>query len=415
MWLCCACVAAQEGDIRRPLAYRAYMERVQRQNPGYAAEQLGVSVAEAELKAAHVFNDFTFGVEYADNDERHKQMGRSVSAELSRTFSPGKRSARIDLARSEKELNGALLEDYFHTLRAEATLAYLHALARQELCRIRQRAFDHMHQLAGADSIRFHLGEIAQIDATRSSLEAGIMYNELIRAQSELHDACLALALWTGDGDSRAVHVPQGQLRVDGRAFDLDELLETAVANRADLAAAMRSVDVAAKALTVARRERNVDFDVALGYSHNTRVRNEIAPAPQFNGVTLGVAIPLKLSNLNRGAVSAAGYRLRQAEINRRRAEQEVRNGVMQRYARYGAALAQVRNYDRGLLQQAEAVIEGKRYSYRRGETSLLEVLDAQRTYDDLQAGYVETVYDCIVSLVELERSAAIWDLRIGE
>ena len=32
-----------------------------------------------------------------------------------------------DLARSEQELSGALLEDYFRNLRAEATLAYLDA------------------------------------------------------------------------------------------------------------------------------------------------------------------------------------------------------------------------------------------------------------------------------------------------
>jgi cobalt-zinc-cadmium efflux system outer membrane protein len=388
------------------------MEQVRLQNLNYAAEQLGASIAEAELKAAHVFNDFTLGVEYADNDERNKMMGRSLSVELSRTFSPGKRGARIDLARSEKELNAALLEDYFHTLRAEATLAYLHALAKYELCLVKESAYSHMRLLAEGDSIRFHLGQITQADATRSKLEAGIIYNELVQAQAELHNACLSLALWTGETDPR-ICVPADRLRLDERVFDLDELIRTALANRADLAAALKNVDVAEKALKVTRRERNMDFDLALGYNYNTEVRNEIAPAPQFNGVTLGVAVPLKFSNLNKGAVKAAEYRVRQAEINCRQAEMEIRNGVMQRFAQHRAMLEQVKNYDKGLLQQARSVVDGKTYSYQRGETSLLEALDARRTYDDLQAGYIETLHDCMAALVELERSAGIWDVKI--
>jgi len=142
-------------------------------------------------------------------------------------------------------------------------------------------------------------------------------------------------------------------------------------------------------------------------------VRNEIAPAPQFNGLTLGVAIPLKFSNTNRGAVKAAEFRVRQAELNYRQAELEIRNSVMQSYAQYDALLRQVRNYDTGLLQKAQEVLDGKTYSYRRGETSLLEVLDAQRTHDDVRANYVETLYNYLSALAGLERNAGIWDIKI--
>jgi cobalt-zinc-cadmium efflux system outer membrane protein len=74
--------------------------------------------------------------------------------------------------------------------------------------------------------------------------------------------------------------------------------------------------------------------------------------------------------------------------------------------------LQQVKRYDEELLTQAQMVIDGKIYSYNRGETSLLEVLDAQRTYNELQTGYIETLYNCLASLVELERNAGIWDIK---
>jgi cobalt-zinc-cadmium efflux system outer membrane protein len=416
-----------QAQNRQPTDYAEFMKQVKDHNIAYAAEQLNISVAEAELQASHVFNDPSIGVEYADNDERRMQMGRSVSVELSKTFSPGKRSANIALARSEKELNEALLEDYFHTLRAEATLAYFEALKAKELCRIKEDAWHSIMQLASSDSLRHSLGEITQVDATQSRLEAGMLYNELLQAQADADNAVAGLSLWTG-GDAIAsgmsvdyfVHrnddTQDGNLsKLDGttfeRLFALDELIQTALDNRADLAAALKNVDVAAKQLKVAKSERNMDFDLALGYNYNTEVRNEIAPAPQFNGITLGVSIPLKFSNLNKGTLKAAELRIRQAELNYNQAELEIRNSVTQSYSQYSSQLAQVRNFDTGLLRQAQEVIEGKNYSYSRGETSLHELLEARRTYDDLRATYIETLYNCLSALVSLERNAGIWDI----
>ncbi|KAA6309794.1 Cobalt-zinc-cadmium resistance protein CzcC, partial [termite gut metagenome] len=190
-------------------------------------------------------------------------------------------------------------------------------------------------------------------------------------------------------------------------------LLQTALTNRADLAAAMQNTEVAQKALKVVKRERKPDIDWAVGYNFNTEVRNEIAPAPKFNGITVGLSVPLKFSNLNRGAVRAAEYRMQQAEINYLQAELEVQTSVMQSLRRYVSLQEQVKQYDEGLLENATLVIQGKIYSYDRGEISLLEVLDARRTHDELHASYIETLFGCAAALIELERNAGIWDIVI--
>jgi cobalt-zinc-cadmium efflux system outer membrane protein len=142
-------------------------------------------------------------------------------------------------------------------------------------------------------------------------------------------------------------------------------------------------------------------------------VRNEIAPAPKFNGITLGVTLPLKFSSFNKGAVQSAEFRIRQAEINYRQAELEVQSSVMQSFRQYSSLLEQIKQYDKELLQNARLIIDGKIYSYNRGETSLLEVLDAQRTYNELHTSYIETLYNCVASLIELERNAGIWDIMV--
>ena len=398
-------------EVQKNINYQTYIDLVWKQNLGYAAEKLNISIANAELKAARIFNDIMLGAEYADNDDRNMQMGRSVSVELSKTFSPGKRSANIDLAGSEKELTDALLEDYFHSLRAEATLAYFEAIMQTELFRVKQQSYENILDLAKSDSIRHHLGTITKVDAIQSSLEAGIARNEVIQSRAELHNTYSSLYLWLGEFSGETLLIPEGALTMPERIFNMEELLQTALNNRADLAAAMKNVDVARKALKVTKRERNMDFDLALGYNYNTEVRNEIAPAPVFNGVTLGVAVPLKFSNLNKGTVRAAEYRAQQAELNYQQAELEVQASVIQSLRTYKSMLEQVKNFESGLLQDAKSVIDGKIYSYERGETSLLEVLDAQRTHDELHASYIETLYNCVVSLIELERNAGIWDI----
>ena len=398
-------------EAQKKINYHTYMELVWKQNIGYAAEKLNISVANAEVKAAHVFNDIMLGAEYADNDDKNMQMGRSVSVELSKTFSPGKRSANIDLAKSEKELTDALLEDYFHSLRAEATLAYFEAIMQTELFRVKQQSSENICDLAKSDSIRHQLGEIMKVDAIQSGLEAGISRNEVIQMRAELQNTYSSLDLWLGEFSGETLLIPEGTLSISERIFNTEDLLQTALNNRADLAAAMKNVNVARKALKVTKRERNMDFDIALGYNYNTEVRNEIAPAPIFNGVTLGVAIPLKFSNINKGTVRAAEFRTQQAELVYQQAELEVQSSVIQSLRKYKSMLEQVKNFENGLLQDAKLVIDGKKYSYERGETSLLEVLNAQRTYDEMQESYIETLYQCVVSLVELERNAGVWDI----
>ena len=193
----------------------------------------------------------------------------------------------------------------------------------------------------------------------------------------------------------------------------LGDLIAKAVENRSDLVAALRNTTVAKKAVKVARRENIPDIDVSLEIGRNYRVLNEEAPAPPFTGITAGIAFPLKLSALNRGAVNAARFREKQAEMQYSQARLQVQTEVMQAYHQYQSLAEQMKHYENGLLKQAQEVLDGKIYSYNRGEVSLLEVLNAQRTFDEVQAQYIETLFNYNAALVELEKAVGIWDITL--
>ena len=395
------------------LSYTQYMTCVINDNLGYAAEKLNVPAAQAEVTAAKVFNDPNLSVSYYNNENNTLQMGEGVEVELSKTFTFGKRGANIALAKSEQALAEALLADYFRQLRADATVTYLEALRQQRLYQVKQRTYEHMRQLAESDSLRFRLGEIREVDATQSRVEAGVLRNELAQAQSELYRAFSDLRLMMGSFGTDTLFVPEGELQLPARSFVLAELLDEAMRERTDLVVASRNKEVASKVLKVTRRERNTDVDLSIAVSRNARVHNEEAPAPPFTGVTAGIAIPLKFSNLNKGSVRAARFREQQAELQYQEACLTVQTEVMQAYRMYEVCSQQVEAYDNGLLRQAAEVMEGKNYSYQRGEVSLLEVLDAQRTYDDVQAQYIETLFNYSVALVELGRAVGLWDITL--
>ncbi|MEG1499126.1 MAG: TolC family protein [Bacteroidales bacterium] len=402
-----------EAQLKKNISFDQYIEQVQQKNIAYAAEKLNISIADANITSAKIFLDPSLSVEYAYNDDHRMQMGQGISAELSKTFSVGKRKVKIDFANKEKERDLALLEDYFRNLRAEASITYLEAIKQEKLYEVQLKSYYSISELAKGDSIRFVLGKITAVDALQSRIEADIIYNELLQAQSELYHAYAALYIPMGQFNADTLYVPIGSLNMRKRIWDLLPLLSQSLENRSDLVASLKEVELAQKALKLAKREKNIDFDVALGYNYNTEVRNELAPAPKFQGLTLSVSIPLKFSNFNKGSVSIGNLQARQAENHYEQAQLEIKTEVSQNYHAYQSFCKQVENFTKGILEEAKAGLDGKIYSYQRGENSLLEVLDARRTYNNVQSTYIETLFQCALSLIEIEKSVGIWDIKV--
>ncbi len=222
----------------------------------------------------------------------------------------------------------------------------------------------------------------------------------------------MQLSLFVGTTVTDTLFHPVEELKKPELVFVLNGLIEGAIEHRSDLLAALKNTEVARRELILAKREKRPDVEFSLGWSHNKRVRNEEAPAPAFNGVSAGIAIPLNFSSLNRGAVNAARFRARQAELQYEHMCLQVQREVMGAYQQFQSQALQVKHYEGGILKQAQDVLEGKIYSYNRGEVSLLEILNAQRTYDEVQAQYIETLFNYNAALVELERSCGIWDIK---
>ncbi|MBN9313349.1 MAG: TolC family protein [Chryseobacterium sp.] len=407
---------AQEIDTlftKRKIDYPTYIGLVGKNNLEYSAEKFNINIAEANILRAKIFPDPELGFGYADNGQRRMGMGYGFSSQLSWTLElGGKRKARIDLAKNEAQLTNLLLEDYFRNLRADATLAYLLTIQNRHLLDVQLNSYQQMKKLAEADSIRFKLGSITQVDARQSKLEAGTMLNEVYEAEAELKTALANLSLLTGQKQMEALFYTQEEFTGFDRNFVLQDLIPMAQNNRADLKAALQSKNISQSMIKLAKANRAIDLGLSVGAGYNSYVRNIIAPTPSFTTVNAGISIPLKFSNNRPGELRAAQYGALQAEQLYKKTELTIETEVTQAFYTYKAAQKQVLQFNTGLLAEAKAIMDGKIYSYQRGETSLLEVLNAQRTYNDVQQNYYQTLYSHAAALVELERAAGIWDIN---
>jgi len=411
----CTRVHAQldTGFAKTRVSLTQYLSLVGKQNFSYVAQQYNVSIAEAGVESAKVFPDPQLSIGFYDNQQASKHLGQGYNAGIGSTLElGGKRKSRIDLAQSQLQLSKAMLQDYFRNLQADATIAYFNALQQYNLLQVQQSSYVTMEQLADADDIRFKLGAITEVDARQSKLEAGSLLNSLYQNEADWKTALVQLSINTGKAQSDTLLTPISNSDNLERDFALGTLITNAQDNRADILAAINSKTVADKNLQLIRANRKIDLGISAGMQYNGESTNTIAPTPAYRSINAGISIPLKFSNRYKGDMKAAQYSIMQAAVQYDQILLQIQAEVIQSYFNYKAAEKQVSQFKSGLLTEAQKVLTGKIYSYKRGETSLLEVLNAQRTYNDVQQNYYQSLFSYAEALVNLERSAGIWDIQ---
>ena len=379
----------------------AFLSEVERSNAAFLAEKYNVEIAEAQAVAAKVFNDPEFEAAFSDNQDRTLMMGRSVELGLSYNVNLGNaRKARIADANEEAEITKALLEDYYRALRSEAIAAWAEAWQARSMLDLKRSSSESMDGIAYSDSLKAALGEIGKTDAMQSSIESRAMKGELLQAEADYANALTVLSLLAGGMEFK--DIVDGGILLPSTDIPVNELVAIAQDNRADLRAAFLSKSLSQKNLALVKAQRAPDLGFNVGYSYNTEVRNEIAPAPLFKGVTVGVSIPLKLSSANKGERVAAEKAVLQADAAYEAALQQIEAEVRTEYASYMAAVKASKHCSDEMLADARSILESRKAAYTQGDSSLLDYLLAVRVYNDTAEACIEAKAAVIASWARL-------------
>ncbi|MBV8200428.1 MAG: TolC family protein [Acidobacteria bacterium] len=397
------------------IKFAAFLAEVAASNLDYAAQRYNVPIAEAQLLAARVSPNpvLTAGTSGRDvTNHGDNREPANNSAGLTQTLElGGKRGKRVAVARANLAQAAATLEDFFRTLRGTAANAFIDALTDRRIAEEKKRSAEALDQLVAANQKRLEVGDVGETDVTQSRVDALQFRSEFLAALSDAQVAAVALEQLLGRNHAAGMLVAVGDLAGPARTLDEEALVERAMGSRPDVIAARRAYDSALASLALARAMRVPDVDLGVTYQDNQRSHNEVAPAPAYSSLGLSLSLPLPLWNLHRGDIEAARQTALQSEVSLRAIEVRARVDVRQAVARYRLANERVAQFVGGALDDAAAVYKAKLFSYEHGATNMLDVLNAQKTENDVRLAYLDALAERAKALVAAEQAAGSWDI----
>jgi cobalt-zinc-cadmium efflux system outer membrane protein len=122
--------------------------------------------------------------------------------------------------------------------------------------------------------------------------------------------------------------------------------------------------------------------------------------ACEGNSLGFFFSIPLPIFDRDQGEITRAQQERLQIDARIRALEAEIRNEINTAWQQYETARTLLAQIEGEMLSRARRVLEGIDYSYRSGEASFVELLDARRafndtmqSYNEARAGYARSLY----------------------
>ncbi|WP_395741321.1 TolC family protein [Prosthecobacter sp.] len=407
--------AMPDASHTKALSLNAYLQLVLESNLSYAAERYNVSMADAQIAAARQIPNPTLGygfsrdVTYAAS----QRLQSNTVGNINQLFElGGKRKRRTDVATKSRAAASATLDGFLNQLRSDASTAFVDALSQRRLAEKSREIAADINQLAKAQAERFKAGQIGEADVLQTEIEAEQFQTSLINIQAQADSAVQTMGGFLGVEGAWLRVIPLGDLEQSGRTFDVVALTSHALKERQDLVALRHLADAAQSRISLEKANRVPDLSVGLGVSQLSSTQNVIAPTPANNSLVISFSFPLPIWNQNKAAIQNAQFAALQAQKQVEAAELSVKVEVQKAFTLYRAAVSSVDRYRNGILKKANLVLEARRTSYQKGQATLLELLIAQRTAQEVRTSYEAVLATQAKALVELQRVSSRWDVR---
>jgi cobalt-zinc-cadmium efflux system outer membrane protein len=229
---------------------------------------------------------------------------------------------------------------------------------------------------------------------------AALQFQSAVRqAESRLAQAGYKLQNLMGRSVPSGAFDVTGELRREAAPATLDGVQSQAFEMRPDLLALRRDQARSQAELRSQIAQGKVDYTV--GTEYHRQFYNGHA-----NALGVFFSAPLPVFNRNQGEIERARGEAGQAEARIRALEAGIQNEVRTAWVQYSTSRALLEDIERDLLGQARDVRDTMEYSYRRGEASLVEFLDAQRALNDARQSYNDARADYARSLYAMDAIA---------
>jgi len=306
----------------------------------------------------------------------------------------GKRSARQESARAGYEVSRLRLLDGKRALDLAVTRAYVQALLADSNASILRASATSLRKEADIAETRQKAGDISTADRTQIEILAERF--ELDAAAAAANGKSLRISLETLLG----IPKPQG-------AFEFDETLESLAQSRVPILdpnnLPPRSDVLAAQAFQ-RKADADLRFQRAMRVPDPTFfIQYEHEPPDKPNTIGAGISIPIPLWNHNRGAIMAAQANRDQAVVLAGKTRAQFASEIATAQVTYQDAFARWNHYGSDIAPRSEQLRSTMSYAYQKGGASLLDLLSAERSDNDVRLAAAQAAADTAVSIANLK------------
>ena len=305
----------------------------------------------------------------------------------------GKRRRRIESAQAATRTTGYELADVRRLTAFQVKKAFTDILVAQSTLGLASENLKTLDELERLQRLRAERGDISELELTRIQVQRYAFERDAADARLAAKTAKLALRALVDPAAVAEEFSVIGELTFHEVPLARPDLYRLTFANRPDLRAAEAARDKARADFNLARANAWWDITPQVEYQR-------IGPD---NTLGFGVSLPIRIFDRNQGEIART-----RSEIDR---TDRVREAVViQALLEADTALATALNEREKLrllretyLRKAQEARDTVDYAYRRGGLTLLDFLDAQRTYRETALQHITALGNYETALVQLE------------
>jgi outer membrane protein, heavy metal efflux system len=311
-----------------------------------------------------------------------------------------KRELRLESAQEGTRITQSQHEDLDRNMVFSLRTAFVATLQAKfvlDLAKADLEYYDHIIQIS---QDRFKAGDMAQIDLDRIELLRVQYESELQMAIVNLRTAKIQLLQMLNEP------TPVDQFDVTG-TFDFSDALQpletyrdAALAARPDLQAALQTIQQSETNHKLAISNGSTDPTYSAWYTWNSSNNNPETDDSQTLG--LSVSIPLRIFDRNQGEKKRTLIDIDRSQQASAATRAQVFSDVDTAYAEVQSNIELLKPYKAQYNAQALRVRDTVTYAYQHGGASLMDFLNAQSDYRQVQLAYAQLIGAYLTAAAQL-------------
>jgi cobalt-zinc-cadmium efflux system outer membrane protein len=315
---------------------------------------------------------------------------------ISYLFERGKkRQHRLQAARDATAVTRAQVADSERTLAFSVGQQFVSVLLAESTMQFALEDLKGFQQTVDISEAQFKAGFIGEGDYLKIKLQLLQFQTDVSSARLAKVQALTGLRQFFGYDAVPADYDVIGDLAYQPIHAKVEDLQARALRERPDYRAAELGITAAQSQYTLAKANSKVDVNGTYDISH---------VAGETTG-SIFASFDLPIFNRNQGEIARTNYALTQAKEQELAASDTVLADVANAYEAVRSNEEVVNLYTSGYLKQAEDSRDISEYAYKRGAASLLDFLDAQRSYRATQLAYRQAMASYMTALEQLKEA----------